>query len=151
MNRNAESIGTNTLIFGKFDVGIEPGGPFHLLIIGIFGLCRKSKAACISVLEARPKPFVFPERFRAGPSKTLSNSIAEEIPAVNVVYIAVFIVITAVSACSRGLVQMKSARAVCETSNPPSMTATINFRFFREGGGGILSSCRTNLCQTDSA
>ena len=123
------------MIFGKFDVDIEPGGPFHLLIIGIFGLCRKSKAACISVLEARPKPFVFPERFRAGPSKTLSNSIAEEIPAVNVVYIAVFIVITAVSSLFAWIGPDEIRKSRMRNIEPAVDDGDDYFRFFSGGGG----------------
>lgn len=84
------------LIFGEFEVGIEPGGPFHPLIIGIFGLRGKRETTRIGVPEARTKPLVFTERLRAGSAKILSCGVTEKIPAVNVVYIAVFIIVAAV-------------------------------------------------------
>ena len=68
----------------------------------------------------------------------------------NVVYIAVFIVITAVSSLFAWIGPDEIRKSRMRNIEPAVDDGDDYFRFF-SGGGGNFTSCRTNLCQTDSA
>lgn len=86
-------------------------------------------------MKRERNPFVFAERLRAGPLESLSRSIAEEIPAVNVVNVAVPVIITAVAGLFAGI----GPDEIRKSRMRNIQTAVSRRRYFRLfSGGGIF-------------